>query len=1082
MTAYSTNVPAGYVAEEQRLIDLDSTILDGLCEGSIDIGVERSGTELQITIYSGEMKIALERVLKLLGSLDLKVLDQQKLVYRRADGLICRVYAFTVGLRPLAAANSVIDCSAVIDTLRALWSVRAEADRFNVLVLTAGLNWREVVVLRAYARFLRQSRLPHSQASIETVLLARPDIASTLVALFHARFDPARNDTDRNGDVTAATVSVEVLLHDVEGLDADRIFRAYVDLIAATTRTNFYRAGALSADRPQLAFKLRSGDVEELPHPRPLHEIFVYSPDVEGVHLRYGLVARGGLRWSNRVDDYRTEILSLAKTQAVKNAVIVPAGAKGGFVVKNPKYRGVDGYRQLISGLLDLTDNRTDSAETIHPEAVVCHDDPDTYLVVAADKGTASFSDIGNAIASSQGFWLGDAFASGGSVGYDHKKMGITARGVWVSVTRHLAEIGIDVDADPFTVIGIGDMSGDVFGNGMLMSQQIRLVAAFDHRHIFIDPNPDMTSAWLERKRLFEHPGSSWDDYDRSILSAGGGVWSRESKSIPVSGYVQEALGLNASVISLTPPEMIHAILRAPVDLIYNGGVGTYVKSATETHTDVGDKANDSVRVDGRELRARAVGEGGNLGMTPLARVEFARAGGRINTDAIDNSAGVDCSDHEVNIKILIDSAPVDRRLSAAQRAKLLAALTDDIAKLVLDNNHSQNCVLGEARWNAEQMINVHQRMIAHLTERRSLDRVLESLPSAEGFEELAEAGQGLTSPELATLLAHVKLDLKDELVESSDPFDEASFTARLGSYFPKRLHSNFSVTAHPLCREILSTVMVNEMLELGGLTYSHRLREETGASAADILRAFVITTEVFDLADLWSDIASAELHPTTRYELAMEVRRLLDRGSRWFLAKRNQPLTVDFEIDRYQTSVRDHAGGISRWLRGAERQAVHTANQEFIAAGVVESLARRIAEGLYRFSLLDIIDVASDLDCDVAGAASVYFTLSDQLEVDRWLIRVSGLPRGEHWHNLSRLSLRDDLYRSVRLLTRDVLEEAKTEETAQTRIEQWESTNRTRIGRARRTLHEIEATSVPDLAAVSVAVRCIRALADPHD
>ncbi|MDF2894113.1 MAG: putative NAD-dependent glutamate dehydrogenase [Rhodococcus erythropolis] len=1081
VSAYATTAPAGYVAQDDRLPDPDIEILDNLSAGSVDFRIEGSCAERQVIIYSGEEKISLEQVFRLLASLDLTIRDQRNSVYLREDGLACRVYDFTIDTGRLASPGNRMKTTAVLDALHALWTGRAEADRFNVLVLTAGLNWREVVMLRAYAQFLRQSALPYGLASIETVLLARPVIASALVSLFHARFDPDRSAGAREADVGESAEAVDRLLADVEGLDADRIIRAYVTLITATTRTNWYCPEALSVERPQLALKLRSQEVDELPAPRPLHEVFVYSPDAEGVHLRYGFVARGGLRWSERLDDYRTEILGLAKAQAVKNAVIVPAGAKGGFVVKNPLLGAEDGYRQFISGLLDITDNRTRAGETIHPEGVVCHDGPDSYLVVAADKGTASFSDIANELASERGFWLGDAFASGGSVGYDHKKMGITARGAWVSVSRHLAEIGIDVDRDPFTVAGIGDMSGDVFGNGMLLSRQIRLVAAFDHRHIFLDPNPDPASSWLERKRLFERPGSSWDDYDRSTLSRGGGIWSRESKSIPVEAALQQALGLDSSVTSLTPPAMIRAILLAPVDLIFNGGVGTYVKSAVESHADAGDKVNDSVRVDGKELRTRVVVEGGNLGLTPLARIEYARAGGRVNTDAIDNAAGVDCSDHEVNIKILIDAAPTETGLSTAERAQVLASLTDDVAKLVLGNNYAQNDVLGDARWNAERMIDVHERMTAYLVERRSLDRSLESLPSVDDFAALAQAGAGLSSPELATLLAHTKLDVKAELLEDSGAFDESYFGERLATYFPEKLQRIVAIDAHPLRREILATTMVNEMVALGGLTYVHRVREETGASASDILRTFVITSEVFDISGLWYEIDCAAMSPVLKYELVTEARRLLDRATRWFLANRKQPVSVDIEINRYLADVRRLSHGVSGWLRGAERRAVDTSYQSYSAAGVGEALARRIAEGLYRFSLLDIIDVAHDLERAAADVASIYFAMSDHLNVDRWLIAVSALDRGFRWHTLARLSLRDDLYRSVRLLTRDVLVTTGDEDTAEARIERWEKDNHARIGRARKTLHGVEATRVLDLAAVSVAARHIRSMAEPH-
>jgi glutamate dehydrogenase len=1078
------SLPEGYVEEQDRPPLPDVAILDRLTADAFDLHVDDVGPpenrHLRITLYSGGATVSLERVLRLLGSLDLEVVDQRTSVFRRADGLVCRLYDFRVSAGPLVAsavAAGSVEPESVLETFRAMWSGQAEADRFNVLVLAAGLTWREVVLVRAYARFLRQSALPYDQVRIEAVLLARPEFASALVALFHAHFDPRRHSAD---EVEIRRCAVESLLEEVEGLDADRILRAYVTLLAATTRTNFYREGALGPARPQLSLKFRSAEIDELPRPRPVHEVFVYSPDMEGVHLRYGPVARGGLRWSDRLDDYRTEILGLVKAQAVKNAVIVPAGAKGGFVVRNPSSTGLACYRQFISGLLDITDNRSDTHESVHPDGVVCRDGDDPYLVVAADKGTATFSDAANEVAREYGFWLGDAFASGGSVGYDHKKMGITAKGAWVSVTRHLDELGIDVDRDEFTVAGIGDMSGDVFGNAMLASTGIGLVAAFDHRHVFVDPTPARDQAWQERRRLSGLPRSSWADYDRTLISAGGGVWSRESKSIPVSSQMRTALGLDPSVTALTPPEMIRAILAAPVDLLFNGGVGTYVKASAEPHTDAGDKANDNVRLDAGRLRARSVAEGGNLGMTPLARIEFARAGGRVNTDALDNSAGVDCSDHEVNIKILLDSLPTDRSLDPARRSDVLAALTDDVSELVLANNRAQNRVLGDSRWNAVRMIDVHERMVTGLVEHRGLDRELEALPNADGFAALSEAGLGLTSPELATLLAHAKLDLKADL-EDSDVFSDKYFSARLGQYFPVALRSVAPVDAHPLRREILATEIVNDIFARGGLTYAHRLREETGAGPADVVRAFVITSEVFGLAELWSDIAAAKLAPATEYELVVEARRLLDRASRWFLAHRRQPLSVDAEIDSFRRDVRSHSAEVGGWLRGGEMLAMEASRRRYDEAGVPASIAGRIADGLYRFSLLDIVDVASEVGHDVADVAPLYLALSDHLGVDRWLIKVSALPRGERWHTLARLALRDDLYRSVRLLTRDVLSSGEPGDAPDSRILLWENANRARIERARRTLDEIDATSTHDLASLSVAARHVRSMADPH-
>ncbi|UYP19541.1 NAD-glutamate dehydrogenase [Rhodococcus sp. Z13] len=1071
------SLPDGYVEHRVRCPIPEVSILQKLTSGALDVHLDSDGDRLRFTLYSGGADVSLERVLHRLRSLDLEPVDHQHTVVQRPDGLLCHLSGFVVARGPLAAAaRNDLDPGAVVETFRAMWSGRAESDGFAVLVLTAGLSWREVVILRAYAQFLRQSTLPYGRKRIETVLTSHPDIAAALVALFHAHFDPTLSD-DRPALVDERRRVVRELVDEVEGLDADRIFRAYLDAIEATDRTNFHRPGALGSERPQLSFKLRSQDIPVLPEPRPQHEIFVYSPDVEGVHLRFGAVARGGIRWSDRFDDFRTEILGLAKAQAVKNAVIVPTGAKGGFVVKNTAISGEAGYRQFISGLLDITDNRTGRGDAVHPDAVVCRDGEDPYLVVAADKGTASFSDTANDVAADYGFWLGDAFASGGSVGYDHKAMGITARGAWVSVTRHLAEAGIDPDRSTFTVVGIGDMSGDVFGNGMLLSRNIRLVAAFDHRHVFLDPDPDPEASYRERQRLFELPRSSWNDYDRTLISAGGGVFERTAKSIPVTLQVAEALGLDPQVERLSPHELVGAVLRAPVDVLWNGGIGTYVKSSSETHAEVGDKANDAVRVDADQIRARVVGEGGNLGFTPLGRIEFARAGGRINTDALDNSAGVDCSDHEVNIKVLL-STVCGSDLAGERRAQTLARLTDEVAELVLENNRAQNRILGDARSNAAQLLAVHERMVEDLERRRGLDRTLESLPESEGFDELARTGRGLTSPELATLLAHAKLDFKRELAASGE-FTDTWFDTRLAAYFPEALRTLGPIDDFPLRDQIIATEITNDIFARGGLTFVFRLREETNANAADIVRAFVVTSEVFGLEQLWADIENAQLPPAVEYELASEARRLLDRASRWFLTRRPQPLSVSSSIGRFRM-VGEAAGQIAHWLQGAEAERLRATVARYVEAGVDPSIAQRVAEGLYRFSLLDIFEIAKETRHDIATVGRIYFALSEHLDVDTWLIRVSALPREKRWQSLARSALRDDLYRSLRHLSRDVVGTIRSDDSPQAAIVDWEELNRTRLERIRLILDEVDGTPDPDLAAMTVVTRQIRSVAGP--
>ncbi|MDN5919702.1 MAG: NAD-glutamate dehydrogenase, partial [Pseudonocardia sp.] len=786
----------------------------------------------------------------------------------------------------------------------------------------------------------------------------------------------------------------------------------------------------------------------------------------------------------------------LVKAQAVKNAVIVPVGAKGGFVVRapNPDAAQVRAcYRTFISGLLDVTDNldtRPDgTVETVPPPDVVRHDGDDSYLVVAADKGTATFSDLANEIAGEYGFWLGDAFASGGSVGYDHKDMGITAKGAWESVKRHFAELGTDTQTEDFTVVGVGDMSGDVFGNGMQLSSRIRLVAAFDHRHVFVDPDPDAESGSAERRRLFELPRSTWDDYDRSVISAGGGVWPRTAKSVPIGPEIRAALGLDDTITRLSPPELIHAILLAPADLLWNGGIGTYVKASTESHVDVGDKANDAIRVDGRDLRVKVVGEGGNLGLTQRGRIEFARRGGpegpgRINTDAIDNSAGVDCSDHEVNIKILLDRLVTAGELDRPGRNELLASMTDEVGDLVIDDNVEQNAVLGVSRSHAAKMANVHSRMIDDLAARAGLDRDLEVLPDHAGFDELEAAEQGLTGPELATLLAHTKLDLTDRLVTSDLP-DVGAFASRLPEYFPAPLRERFpdAVRTHPLRREITGTMLVNEMIDGAGVSYAFRLGEELAATAPDAVRAYAVTTGVFDLPALWETVRSAPIPVAVADGIVLDSRRLLDRASRWFLTNRPQPLAIGAELSRFVAQVRELRVQLPDLLRGRELDAVTERADRLRESEVPEEIIAPAALSLYSFGLLDVVELVelSDREKEPREAtevAQLYYALSEHLGVDTALTAVSGLARGDRWHGLARLALRDDLYGSLRAITLDALRESAPGTGLSEAIAAWEQANSSRLVRARSALQEIGASATLDLATLSVISRQLRGLA----
>lgn len=1109
---YSRVLPDGYKEDfEPSRALADIARLEALAPGAIDVllyrAVDSAPGAWRFTLFVGGDGISLSQVLPVLQSLGVEVLDERPHVVQRLDGVQCWIYDFGLSVPADLRASVEVDLDAQVPletstapltevqkrftaAFGAVWFGRAEADRFNELVLRAGMSWRQAVVLRAYAKYLRQATFPYSQFHIEGIALTHPQTAFALVQLFEAMFDPEKQDDIR---VAELDEQLRASIDEVLSLDADRILRGMFSLVKATLRTNFYVVDADDRSRDYLSVKLDPSRISELPKPRPAFEIYVYSPEIEGVHLRFGAVARGGLRWSDRREDFRTEVLGLVKAQAVKNAVIVPVGAKGGFVVKNPPLptgdpvadrtatleTGKACYTTFISGLLDITDNvHAATGEVVTPDRVVRKDDQDRYLVVAADKGTATFSDLANSVAAKYDFWLGDAFASGGSVGYDHKGMGITARGAWESVKRHFRELGVDTQTEDFTTVGVGDMSGDVFGNGMLLSRHIRLVGAFDHRHIFLDPNPDAASSFVERQRLFELPRSSWADYDKSLISEGGGVWDRTVKSVPIAESVRIALGLAEGVTKLSPPELMQAILSAPVDLLWNGGIGTYVKASTETNAQVGDKSNDAVRVDGQDLRVKVIGEGGNLGVTALGRIEFSANGGHINTDAIDNSAGVDCSDHEVNIKILLDSLVRSQLLPTQERNPLLASMTDDVAALVLADNIAQNALLGISRVTAPQMLGVHRRQLTDLTKARGLDRKLEALPTDKEIERRLEVGVGLTSPELATLTAHVKLSLKDDLLATELP-DNDFFAQQIPQYFPTAVRDRFEteIKAHPLRRQIVATMLVNEVIDNGGITYAYRLAEETGASSTDSIRAYAAVREVFALDEVWSRIRSAGVSAEIENELIVESCRLLDRASRWFLANRPQPIAVGAEVARYSAAYRATAPLVPGLLAGHQLDDLLVRAQSVIDRGAPEALALDVFRLLDVYCLLDIADIADIADHDITEVAELYYALDAHLGIDWLLSAVSGLERGDRWHSLARLALRDDLYSSLRQLTMEVLAGGEPGESPQEKIDEWESTNASRLSRARAALVEIFESGTLDLATLSVAARQVRSM-----
>ena len=1034
---------------------------------------------LGFKIYRMGGAVVLSDSLPMLEHMDVRVMGEQN--YRLDAGPdVISLHDFDLQaqlpdeIEPETLARLFEDCFARV------FRGEVENDDFNRLVLRAGLAADEIVVLRAYARYLKQIGFALSQGAIESTLAAHPRIAHMLVTLFKLRFDPVGGDAD---GAQAHVNSIERALDEVGSLSEDRALRQLLALIQATVRTNYWctgvgHSGAAGPRRSFLSFKLDSAKVPGLPEPKPLYEIFVYSPRFEGIHLRGGRVARGGVRWSDRPEDFRTEVLGLVKAQMVKNTVIVPVGSKGGFVLKKAPpasdrdaylKEGIACYQDYLRGLLDLTDNLVGTS-VVPPPQVVRHDGDDPYLVVAADKGTATFSDYANAVSKEYGHWLGDAFASGGSAGYDHKAMGITARGAWEGVKRFFREKGVDIQSSDFTVVGIGDMSGDVFGNGMLLSRHIRLVAAFDHRHVFVDPNPDAAASFDERERLFKLPRSSWADYNPELISSGGGVWARSEKSIPISPPARAALGIEAT--RLTPAELISAILKAPVDLLYNGGIGTYVKASTETHAEVGDRANDAVRIDGRELRCKVVCEGGNLGFTQRGRVEAALRSVSISTDAIDNSAGVATSDHEVNIKILLGLAIADGELTEKQRNSVLAEMTNDVAALVLRDNYFQTQALSVLGRLGVKFLDQEARFIRFLEKAGQLNRAIEFLPSDDEIAERKARGIGLTTPERAVLLAYCKMWLFDEILASDLPEDPWIGTA-LTRYFPARLRESFGayIPRHPLKREIIATHVLNSMVNRVGTTFVHRIADMTGAKPAQVVRAYLATREVMGHVALWQQVEALDnlVPDEVQSELLIEEGGLTARATTWFLRWRRLPDPLEQTIQRFTPAV-------SALLETLAAQAAAAPQAlAWIAAGVPAPLAQRVAcaEGLY--SALDIAEVAESVHCEVAKVAEVHVGVAARLGLARLRRQLDGLPADSYWQVLAKSALGDDLAGLQRAITQAVLGAGAGSATQM--LDAWEGRNALALERAQRLLAELADAKATDLAMVSVALRELRNL-----
>jgi glutamate dehydrogenase len=962
----------------------------------------------------------------------------------------------------------------------AVWRGSSENDAFNQLLFTTCLKERNISLLRAYTAYLHQINFPYSQSLIIETLNAHPLITLLLVKLFLYRFDPTQDDP---GKFATARDEYLTRLNDIESLDQDLIFRQLLNLVEATVRTNFFQP--LQAQDVYISFKLDSAQIHDLPKPRPVYEIFVYGTRFEGIHLRGGKVARGGLRWSDRREDYRTEVLGLMKAQMVKNAVIVPAGSKGGFVTK--QIAGLDRdatfnevracYQLYIRGLLELTDNMI-KGKVVHPADTVIHDQEDPYLVVAADKGTATFSDTANAVSIDHGFWLQDAFASGGSAGYDHKKMGITARGAWESVKRHFRVLGKDIQSQPFRVVGIGDMSGDVFGNGMLLSPVIQLVGAFNHLHIFIDPEPDVDKSFAERKRLFELPRSSWADYNKSLISKGGGVFSRKLKKIPMSAEMKAMCGCQQDHV--TPDQLIRLLLKAPVDLLWNGGIGTYVKASSESDAMVKDKTNDALRINGSELRARVVGEGGNLGFTQLGRIEYAKKGGLVYTDSIDNSAGVDCSDHEVNLKIMFSRLILKGEMQLDERNHLLAQMTDEVAALCLVNNYDQTQIIDMILMQASSMMHEHDRFIRHLERDKVLNRKLEYLPSNDSITERIANNQGLTQPELCILLSYSKLTYKSALL-SSDFCKEPYFNEELIDYFPHAVRNKYQseILTHPLKQEIIATQLTNRMITTIGPGFGFRMREETGANIVSIAKAFVVCEKVFDTRRLWLELKALDnkISEQNRYNAFKVISGLLERCISWLLRNQTANLKVEPLIERYRTDCERLRKVIPQALTGHARRGYTTNRRQLLKQGLPQSIANELAAYSILASAFDIIEIRLSQRSSIEHTSKLFFAIAERLQLDWILGQISETNVRNHWHQLAVLNMRNELHRYQQQLTELMLKSIANKRHITKAMKLWLTQHDYAIRRYDRILNELQALRKLDFTMTSVAVSEVRRL-----
>ncbi|MBG9993662.1 NAD-glutamate dehydrogenase [Pseudoalteromonas sp. NZS127_1] len=1039
---------------------------------------EANSNIVRLSLFHKDEPIHLSDVMPMLENFGLRVVGETPYSVKTSDGRINWIMDFSM----LIDSKGMADFDKISARFRAaltnVWGNRLENDGFNRLVLMGGLTGREASILRAYAKYMRQIGVTFSQSYIESTFANYPNIAAQIVNLFAKKFSVKSPASAKTLEKLSTQIYLE--LENVANLDDDRIIRLYVDMIVATLRTNYFQKDDAGQFKSYVSFKIQPSLIPDVPLPLPAFEIFVYSPRVEGVHLRYGKVARGGLRWSDRREDFRTEVLGLVKAQQVKNTVIVPVGSKGGFVCKQlPSEReafikeGQECYKIFIRGLLDITDN-IERGEVVPARDVVRHDEDDAYLVVAADKGTATFSDIANGIANEYNFWLGDAFASGGSVGYDHKKMGITAKGAWESVKRHFREMDIDCQTTDFTVVAIGDMAGDVFGNGMLLSKHIRLQVAFNHMHIFVDPNPDAATSYPERERLFNMPRSSWEDYNKELISAGGGVFSRAAKSITLSPEMKKMLGTKKA--SMTPNELMKASLMMEFDLLWNGGIGTYIKNSKETDADVGDRANDALRINGRDLGAKIIGEGGNLGATQLGRVEFAAKGGRVNTDFIDNVGGVACSDNEVNIKILLNGLVAEGDLTRKQRDELLYSMTDEVSELVLKDCYRQTHTISITQSKGTSTLKEKIRFIHALEKDGKLNRAIEFIPSDEELAERAAAGKDLTRPELSVLVSYAKMVLKESLV-SDEITENPYYRQLLVKSFPRPLREKFNdaMNNHPLRKEIIATKLANSIVNDMGLNFMVRMHEETGANEAEIAMCYSIASEIFEMRDTWSSISALDnkIPAAVQTEMLYQLRRTVRRTTRWFLRHRNKSQTIEQGIEFFAPTFKDLSDNLNTYMIEKENDRIVIEANKLIDAGVPADIAKRIVSLSSLFSVMDLAEVANNSGKSISMVSNTYFKLGARMGLHWFLEQITKQPVANHWQALARSSYREELDWQQRTLSEVVLNSFEGDESdVDSQIDEWMDSQDLLLQRWKQMLAEFKTSQSHDFAKFSVALR----------